>query len=97
MNKDDLKRMMPQADRMKETLEKSLRRGTINTESKNGLIKVVVNYQQEITDLMIDNRLLDPAKSGALKASLVEALNLAIASSRSKMFEETAKAFNMLK
>lgn len=97
MNKDDLAKLMPNADQMKDTLEKNLKRGSVHAESKNGLVKVVLNYQQEITELILDNRLLDPAKSGALKTCLIEALNDGISKARSKMLQEAAKTFSMLK
>ncbi len=96
MNKEDLLKMFPDADRIKDSLEKNLKKNTLKATSKNGLVTAVINYQQEITELVIDNRLLDPAKAGALKVSLVEALNEAIKSSRNKMLEETARAINLI-
>ncbi len=96
MNKDDLLKMFPDADRIKDSLEKNLKKNKLSATSKNGLVTAVINYQQEITDLVIDNRLLDPTKAGALKASLVEALNQAIKSSRNKMLEETARAIKLI-
>jgi DNA-binding protein YbaB len=97
LNKDELKKMIPDADHIKDTLERSLKKGSLTVSSRSNLVTVVVNYQQEITDLVIDNRLLDPSKAGALKANLVEALNSAIKASRNKMLEETAKAVNLFK
>lgn len=97
MNPEDLKKLIPDADRIKENLEKNLKKNSLSVSSKNGLVTVVVNFQQEITDMVIDNRLLDPGKAGALKSSLVEAINAAMRTSRSRMFEETARAMNLFK
>ncbi|MGI6514924.1 MAG: YbaB/EbfC family nucleoid-associated protein [Syntrophomonadaceae bacterium] len=96
MNKEDLLKMIPDAERIKDSLEKNLKKNKLTVTSKNGMVTAVINYQQEITDLVIDNRLLDPTKAGALKASLVEALNQAIKSSRNKMLEETARAIKLI-
>ena len=96
MNKDDLLKLIPDAERIKDSLEKNLKKGTLKATSKNGTVTAVINYQQEITDLVIDNRLLDPSKAGALKASLIEALNQAIKDSRNKMLEETARAIKLI-
>lgn len=97
LNKDDLKKLIPDADRIKDTLEKNLKKNTLSVTSRNGLVSIVINYQQEVVDLIIDNRLLDPAKAGALKSSLVETINRAIVLSRNKMLEETARAVNLFK
>ncbi len=97
MNPEELLKMIPDAERIKDSLEKNLKKNKLNATSKNGLVTAIINYQQEITDLIIDNRLLDPTKAGALKASLVEALNQAIKSSRNKMLEETARAIKLIK
>lgn len=97
MSKDDLKKLMPDVDSIKNKLEKNLKNQSLSVTSKNGMVTVVINYQQEITDLIIDNRLLDPGKAGALKSNLVEVLNRAISNSRSKMLEETAKAVQLFK
>lgn len=97
MDKDDIMKIIPEADKIKDNLEKNLKKHKVTASSKNGMVTVVMNYQQEISDLIIENRLLDPGKSGVLKTSLIEALNQAIKSSRNKMLEETAKAVNLFK
>lgn len=97
MNKNDIMKMIPEADKIKDSLEKSLKKQKVTASSNNGMVTVVMNYQQEISELVIENRLLDPTKAGVLKNSLIEALNQAIKSSRNKMLEETAKAVNLFK
>ncbi|MGE5397253.1 MAG: YbaB/EbfC family nucleoid-associated protein [Chitinophagales bacterium] len=97
MNKDDVSKLIPDTENIKASLEKTLKKNSVSMTSKNNLVTVVMNYQQEITDLVIDNRLLDPGKSGALKSSLIEALNRAIITSRKKMLSEAAKAVKLFK
>ncbi len=97
MNKNDIMKMIPEADKIKDSLEKTLKKQKVTASSNNGMVTVVMNYQQEISELIIENRLLDPTKAGVLKTSLIEALNQAIKSSRNKMLEETARAVNLFK
>ncbi|NLV17215.1 MAG: YbaB/EbfC family nucleoid-associated protein [Syntrophomonadaceae bacterium] len=95
MNKEDLLNMIPDAERIKDSLEKNLKKQSLKIVSKNGLVSVTINYQQELTDITIDNRLLDPGKSKVLKATLIEVTNQAITRARKKMLEEAARAINL--
>jgi len=87
--------MIPDAERIKDSLEKNLKKQSLKIVSKNGLVSVTINYQQELTDITIDNRLLDPGKSKVLKATLIEVTNQAITRARKKMLEEAARAINL--
>jgi len=95
LNKEDLLNMIPDAERIKDSLEKNLKKQSLKIVSKNGLVSVTINYQQELTDITIDNRLLDPGKSKVLKATLIEVTNQAITRARKKMLEEAARAINL--
>ncbi|MGI6487936.1 MAG: YbaB/EbfC family nucleoid-associated protein [Syntrophomonadaceae bacterium] len=93
-NNQDLMKMLGGMDKLRESLaevEKSLKNGSMTVASQNNLVSVSINHQQEVLDLFIDNSLLSPARAGLLKASVVEAINEAVRSSRNKMIEETAR------
>lgn len=95
MKKEDLLNMIPEVEQIKDNLEKKLKKQSLKTVSKSGLVSVTINYQQELTDITIDNRLLDPSKSKVLKSTLIEVTNQAITKARKKMLEEAAKAINL--
>ena len=50
LNKEDLLKMIPDAERIKDSLEKNLKKNKLTVTSKNGMVTAVINYQQEITD-----------------------------------------------
>lgn len=98
MDNQDFMKMLGDTGKLRDSLaqvEKSLKKGTLTVSSKNKLISVSINYQQELLDIFIDSSLLSPARAGLLKASVVEAVNEAVRVSRNKMIEETAKAINL--
>lgn len=75
-------------------MQRSLRQRTFVVSSSNSLVKVTFNFQQEIIDVHIDPSLIDPARAGTLKASLVEAFNQGINEARGRMIEETQRLFS---
>jgi len=74
-------------------MQRTLRQRTFVVSSNNALVSMTFNFQQEIIDVYIDPGLLDPARAGTLKASLVEAFNQGINEARGRMIEETQRLF----
>jgi DNA-binding protein YbaB len=74
-------------------LQRLLRHKTFTVASDTGMLKITFNYQQEVIDIFIDNRLLDPAKAGALKSTLVETVNQGMKEARNRMVSEAQRMF----
>jgi DNA-binding YbaB/EbfC family protein len=94
LNPNDLLKMYPEAAKLKNQLEKSLKEKTFKISSKDGKVTINMNGKQEITGLTINRNLLDPSKAQILKSNLIEATNHAIKSARDSMLQEAMKAFN---
>lgn len=93
MNNSDLFNMMGNPGLMNkfDELQRMLKHRTFAVNSSNNMVKITFNYQQEVIDFHIDNRLLDPSKAGVLKSSLVEAVNQGLAEARNRMVNEAQK------
>lgn len=95
MNPGDLFNVMGNPALMSrfEDLQRLLKMRTFTVTSGNNLVRITFNYQQEVIDIHFDNRLLDPARAGTLKASLVEAINRGVQEARLHMIEEAQRLF----
>jgi nucleoid-associated protein EbfC len=90
----DLNYFMRQANKLTEKIEqrkKELAEETMEIQSGEGRVKVLINGVQEIRSLKIDPALIDPSDPAMLEDLLTAAVNSAVSASRERMQKELSK------
>ena len=86
--------LFQQAQKMKEEvqqLQEGMGKKTIQSESGGGLVKVVVNGNQQILSLSIEPELLRKQDAAMIQDLVIAAVNQAMGQSRDLMTEELKK------